>query len=68
MSVLVIISVDRLVLQHVLKISCYVHYFFLQAIIMEVLQFRTGNSEKLMQVNDTLRNTASSMMMHCLHG
>jgi hypothetical protein len=29
MSVLVITSMDRLVLQHVLKISCYVHYFFL---------------------------------------
>jgi hypothetical protein len=29
MSELVIISMDRLVLQHVLKISYYVHYFFL---------------------------------------
>jgi hypothetical protein len=39
-----------------------------QMIILGILWVRTGHSEKLMQENDTLRNSAAyDITIHCLY-
>jgi hypothetical protein len=60
-------SVGWSLLPYISKTSVYFHYFFSETIILWIFWVGTEITEWLMRENDTLRNNASDIIIHCLY-